>query len=80
MDDEPTHMNEMELDAPTGNDHVALDFTGLGKGEAWVNSQSIGRYWPTFVAPVSDCVEACDYRGYYSSNKCLKNCRKPSQQ
>ncbi|CAI8595674.1 unnamed protein product [Vicia faba] len=60
--------------APSGSNPVAIDFTGLGKGEAWVNGQSIGRYWPTYVAPTSGCTDSCNYRGSYSSSKCLKNC------
>ncbi|KAI4304682.1 hypothetical protein MLD38_040158 [Melastoma candidum] len=76
---QPLIWYKTQFDAPEGNDPVALDFTGLGKGEAWVNGQSIGRYWPTNLAPSSGCVQACDYRGSYSSAKCLKNCGKPSQ-
>ncbi|RZB80061.1 Beta-galactosidase 8 [Glycine soja] len=52
--------------APSGSNPVAIDFTGMGRGEAWVNGQSIGRYWPTYI-------------GSYNSFKCLKNCGKPSQ-
>ncbi|XP_027346416.1 beta-galactosidase 8-like isoform X2 [Abrus precatorius] len=65
--------------APSGSNPVAIDFTGMGKGEAWVNGQSIGRYWPTYVSPNSGCTDSCNYRGAYSSSKCLKNCGKPSQ-
>ncbi|GMY12560.1 beta-galactosidase 6-like isoform X2 [Fagus crenata] len=36
------------FDAPKGNDPVALNFSSMGKGEAWVNGQSIGRYWISF--------------------------------
>ncbi|KAI7988966.1 Beta-galactosidase 8 [Camellia lanceoleosa] len=52
----------------------------MGKGEAWVNGQSIGRYWPTNNASSGGCTNSCNYRGPYNSNKCLKNCGKPSQQ
>ncbi|XP_057449008.1 beta-galactosidase 8-like [Lotus japonicus] len=65
--------------APSGSNPVAIDFTGMGKGEAWVNGQSIGRYWPTYVSPNSGCTDSCNYRGPYTSSKCLKNCGKPSQ-
>ncbi|KAG4989035.1 hypothetical protein JHK85_032018 [Glycine max] len=41
--------------------------------------QSIGRYWPTYVSPNGGCTDSCNYRGAYSSSKCLKNCGKPSQ-
>lgn len=67
------------FDAPAGGEPVAIDFTGMGKGEAWVNGQSIGRYWPTYVSQNGGCTDSCNYRGGYSSNKCLKNCGKPSQ-
>lgn len=67
------------FDAPAGSEPVAIDFTGMGKGEAWVNGQSIGRYWPTYVSQNGGCTGSCNYRGGYSSNKCLKNCGKPSQ-
>ncbi|KAJ7965526.1 Beta-galactosidase [Quillaja saponaria] len=39
------------FDAPPGNDPVALNFASMGKGEAWVNGQSIGRYWVSFHTP-----------------------------
>lgn len=65
--------------APDGNDPIAIDFTGMGKGEAWVNGQSIGRYWPANISPQSGCVSSCNYRGAYSSSKCMKTCGKPSQ-
>ncbi|RLN28712.1 beta-galactosidase 7-like [Panicum miliaceum] len=39
---------------PTGNDAVALNLAGLGKGEVWINGESIGRYWVSFKAPSSN--------------------------
>lgn len=36
------------FDAPKGDDPVALNLGSMGKGEAWVNGQSIGRYWVSF--------------------------------
>ncbi|CAK7346941.1 unnamed protein product [Dovyalis caffra] len=36
------------FNAPAGNDPVALNLGSMGKGEAWVNGQSIGRYWVSF--------------------------------
>ncbi|PON61833.1 Glycoside hydrolase [Parasponia andersonii] len=36
------------FDAPSGNDSVALNLSTMGKGEAWVNGHSIGRYWVSF--------------------------------
>ncbi|KAJ7965525.1 Beta-galactosidase [Quillaja saponaria] len=39
------------FDAPVGNDPLALNLGSMGKGEAWVNGQSIGRYWVSFHTP-----------------------------
>ncbi|KAJ6691579.1 BETA-GALACTOSIDASE RELATED [Salix purpurea] len=75
---QPLIWYKTSFNAPAGDDPIAIDFTGMGKGEAWVNGQSIGRYWPTNVSPTSGCSN-CNYRGSYSSSKCLKNCGKPSQ-
>ena len=65
--------------APLGSDPVVVDLLGLGKGEAWINGQSIGRYWTSSEANENGCSYNCDYRGAYSSGKCLTNCGKPTQ-
>ncbi|XP_047175407.1 beta-galactosidase 8-like [Vigna umbellata] len=65
--------------SPSGSNPVAINLTGMGKGEAWVNGQSIGRYWPTNASPNDGCTNSCNYRGAYQASKCLKNCGKPSQ-
>uniref|UniRef100_A0A0A9HT53 Beta-galactosidase galactose-binding domain-containing protein n=1 Tax=Arundo donax TaxID=35708 RepID=A0A0A9HT53_ARUDO len=36
---------------PAGDDPVTLNLTGMGKGELWINGESIGRYWVSFKAP-----------------------------
>ncbi|XP_006655346.2 beta-galactosidase 7-like [Oryza brachyantha] len=36
---------------PVGDDAVTLNLTSMGKGEVWVNGDSIGRYWVSFKAP-----------------------------
>ncbi|XP_048130365.1 beta-galactosidase 16-like isoform X2 [Rhodamnia argentea] len=36
------------FDAPVGNDPVALNLSSMGKGEVYINGQSIGRYWVSF--------------------------------
>jgi len=28
---------------------LALDMEGMGKGQIWINGQSIGRYWTAFL-------------------------------
>ncbi|KAF3447014.1 hypothetical protein FNV43_RR12194 [Rhamnella rubrinervis] len=40
-----------QFDAPEGSDPVALNLGSMGKGEAWVNGQSVGRYWVAFHTP-----------------------------
>ncbi|XP_023516730.1 beta-galactosidase-like [Cucurbita pepo subsp. pepo] len=64
---------------PPGVDPVVLDLQGMGKGQGWVNGQSIGRFWPSFIAGNDSCSETCDYRGAYNPSKCLQNCGSPSQ-
>ncbi|KAJ6341053.1 hypothetical protein OIU78_009265 [Salix suchowensis] len=65
--------------APLGTDPVVVDLIGLGKGLAWVNGNSIGRYWPSFIAEDGCSLDPCDYRGSYDNNKCVTNCGKPTQ-
>ncbi|KAL5779420.1 hypothetical protein ACOSQ2_010157 [Xanthoceras sorbifolium] len=36
------------FNAPAGEDPVALNLNSMRKGEAWINGQSIGRYWVSF--------------------------------
>ncbi|KAB2049936.1 hypothetical protein ES319_A13G210800v1, partial [Gossypium barbadense] len=66
--------------APLGNKPVVVDLLGLGKGMAWVNGHSLGRYWPSYIADKQLCkTEICDYRGRYSDSKCVSKCGEPTQ-
>ncbi|WCJ42833.1 Beta-galactosidase [Euphorbia peplus] len=67
--------------APSGSEAVVLDLQGMGKGEAWINGQSIGRYWPKQMADSTGCQGTCDYRGKYDPDhsSCATNCANPSQ-
>ncbi|KAL7115747.1 hypothetical protein ACP275_04G200300 [Erythranthe tilingii] len=77
----PLTWYKTQFSAPAGNSPVAIDFTGMGKGQAWINGNGIGRYWPAYVSPPEGkCTDNCDYRGEYSQGKCLKGCGKPAQQ
>ncbi|XAR59765.1 Beta-galactosidase [Bertholletia excelsa] len=76
---QPLIWYKTKFEAPSGDSPVAIDFTGMGKGQAWVNGESIGRYWPTYNVSVGGCTDYCDYRGQFDSNKCLRNCGEPSQ-
>ncbi|XP_058199429.1 beta-galactosidase 6-like isoform X2 [Rhododendron vialii] len=64
---------------PEGKCPLAVNLSSMGKGQAWVNGQSIGRYWPAYRSPSTGCSEKCDYRGSYNASKCLKYCGQPTQ-
>ncbi|XP_038893262.1 beta-galactosidase 7-like [Benincasa hispida] len=64
---------------PSGTDPVVLDMQGMGKGHAWVNGLSIGRFWPSLIVGNDGCNSTCDYRGAYDSKKCAGNCGNPTQ-
>ncbi|KAI8525419.1 hypothetical protein RHMOL_Rhmol13G0229200 [Rhododendron molle] len=64
---------------PEGKGPLAVNLSSMGKGQAWVNGQSIGRYWPAYHSPSTGCSEKCDYRGSYQASKCQKYCGQPAQ-
>ncbi|KAG6595196.1 Beta-galactosidase 7, partial [Cucurbita argyrosperma subsp. sororia] len=64
---------------PSGSEAVIVDLMGMGKGHAWVNGLSIGRYWPSYLSTENGCSSSCDFRGAYSDGKCATNCGKPTQ-
>ncbi|PNT73291.1 hypothetical protein BRADI_2g56597v3 [Brachypodium distachyon] len=39
------------FDAPWGSDPVTLNLSSMGKGEVWINGESIGRYWVSYKTP-----------------------------
>lgn len=46
-----TCTSQTTFDSPRGNDSIALNLGSMGKGEVWINGQSIGRYWVSFKTP-----------------------------
>ncbi|XP_009605185.1 beta-galactosidase 13 [Nicotiana tabacum] len=40
------------FDAPEGNNPVALKMDKMQKGMMWVNGNSLGRYWSSFLSPL----------------------------
>ncbi|WCJ37762.1 Beta-galactosidase [Euphorbia peplus] len=50
---QPLTWYKTNLEAPKGNDPVVLNLESMGKGEAWVNGQSIGRFWISFLTSKS---------------------------
>ena len=49
----------------------------MGKGEIWINGNSIGRHWPGNKA--FGACQQCSYAGFFYENKCLYGCGQPSQ-
>ncbi|KAK8923461.1 Beta-galactosidase 5 [Platanthera zijinensis] len=64
------------FDAPSGEEPLALDMRSMGKGQIWINGQSIGRYWTIYAN--GDC-RRCSYTGTYRSPKCQTGCGEPTQ-
>lgn len=65
------------FDAPGGNEPLALDLRSMGKGQVWINGQSIGRYWMTYAK--GEC-NGCSYSGTFRPPKCQLGCGEPTQQ
>lgn len=40
------------FDVPEGQNPVAVRLSTMGKGMAWVNGKSIGRYWVSYLSPL----------------------------
>ncbi|KAL2503608.1 Beta-galactosidase 16 [Abeliophyllum distichum] len=48
---QPLTWYKANFDAPGGADPVTINLGSMGKGEVWINGQSIGRYWISFHTP-----------------------------
>lgn len=75
---QPLTWYKTTFNAPAGNDPLALDMNSMGKGQIWINGQSIGRHWPGYTASHGSCGN-CNYAGIYSDKKCQSNCGQASQ-
>ncbi|PSR99642.1 Beta-galactosidase [Actinidia chinensis var. chinensis] len=64
------------FNAPAGDEPLALDLRSMGKGQAWINGQSIGRYW---MAYAKGSCGRCSYTGAYRVPKCQHGCGEPTQ-
>ncbi|KAJ4962348.1 hypothetical protein NE237_022287 [Protea cynaroides] len=40
------------FDAPEGDQPIALNLLSMSKGMVWINGQSIGRYWVSYLSPL----------------------------
>ncbi|KAI9122961.1 hypothetical protein K1719_005850 [Acacia pycnantha] len=74
---QPLTWYKTTFNAPAGNDPLALDMGSMGKGEIWINGQSIGRHWPAYIGN-GNC-GTCNYAGTYTDTKCRKYCGTSSQ-
>ncbi|MFS7947167.1 putative beta-galactosidase [Helianthus anomalus] len=63
---QPLTWYKTTFNAPEGNDPLALDMNGMGKGQIWINGEGLGRYWPANIA-------------HGNENKCNRYCGDPSQ-
>ncbi|PNX57329.1 beta-galactosidase 3-like protein, partial [Trifolium pratense] len=64
------------FNAPNGIEPLALDMSSMGKGQVWINGQSIGRYWMVYAK--GNC-NGCNYAGTYRQAKCQIGCGQPTQ-
>ncbi|XP_042502283.1 beta-galactosidase 3-like [Macadamia integrifolia] len=64
------------FNAPEGNEPLALDLGSMGKGQVWINGQSIGRYWTAWAN--GNC-NGCSYSGTFRPLKCQSGCGQPTQ-
>ncbi|XP_061356322.1 beta-galactosidase 5-like [Gastrolobium bilobum] len=64
------------FNAPDGNEPLALDLGNMGKGQVWINGQSIGRYWMAYAK--GNC-NSCSYAGTFRPLKCQIGCGQPTQ-
>ncbi|KAI6679621.1 hypothetical protein NL676_033502 [Syzygium grande] len=74
---QPLTWYKATFNAPLGHAPLALDMNGMGKGQIWINGQSIGRHWPAYTARGS--CGGCSYAGTFDENKCRSNCGEASQ-
>ncbi|CAK7346305.1 unnamed protein product [Dovyalis caffra] len=73
---QPLKWYKAYFDAPGGNEPLALDMRRMGKGQVWINGQSIGRYWMAYAK--GDC-SSCSYSGTFRPPKCQLGCGRPTQ-
>ncbi|TYH78762.1 hypothetical protein ES332_D03G011900v1 [Gossypium tomentosum] len=73
---QPLRWHKAYFDAPEGDEPLALDMESMGKGQIWINGQSIGRYWTAYAH--GDC-SGCSYSGMFRPTKCQLGCGQPTQ-
>lgn len=73
---QPLTWHKAYFDAPEGEEPLALDMEGMGKGQIWINGQSIGRYWTAYAR--GNCSH-CNYATAFRPPKCQLGCGQPTQ-
>lgn len=73
---QPLTWHKAYFNAPDGDEPVAMDMGSMGKGQLWVNGQSLGRYWTAYAT--GKC-NGCNYAGTYRPFKCQLGCGQPTQ-
>ncbi|XP_004146490.1 beta-galactosidase 3 [Cucumis sativus] len=73
---QPLTWHKAYFDAPEGEEPLALDMEGMGKGQIWINGQSIGRYWTAYAR--GNC-SRCNYATAFRPPKCQLGCGQPTQ-
>ncbi|KAL8523216.1 hypothetical protein ACS0TY_013256 [Phlomoides rotata] len=73
---QPLAWHKAYFNVPDGEEPLALDMSSMGKGQLWVNGQSLGRYWTTYAT--GNC-NGCTYTGIFKPQKCQLGCGKPTQ-
>ncbi|KAK4378316.1 hypothetical protein RND71_000178 [Anisodus tanguticus] len=73
---QPLTWYKVYFNAPRGSDPLAVDMGSMGKGQVWINGQSIGRYWTAYAT--GNC-SPCTYAATYRQGKCQTGCGQPTQ-
>ncbi|KAL3527159.1 hypothetical protein ACH5RR_011815 [Cinchona calisaya] len=73
---QPLTWHKAYFNAPDGDEPLALDMSSMGKGQVWINGQSIGRYWTAYAT--GNC-NGCSYSGIFRPPKCQIGCGQPTQ-
>ncbi|KAF5958261.1 hypothetical protein HYC85_005486 [Camellia sinensis] len=73
---QPLTWHKAYFNAPDGDEPLALDMRSMGKGQVWINGQSIGRYWTAYAN--GNC-NGCSYSGVFKPPKCQLGCGEPTQ-
>ncbi|KAI3451011.1 hypothetical protein Pfo_007676 [Paulownia fortunei] len=73
---QPLAWHKAYFNTPDGDEPLALDMSSMGKGQLWVNGQSLGRYWTAYAA--GNC-NGCSYTGIFKPSKCQLGCGQPTQ-